>query len=103
IKSTTEPKTEPVEASNTIADETASFSLPDEDRQALEEIIGEEAVTKILNLYLTISAPDYNIRNGPRPAPINTSKIDNKESRTAFHRHIRRIFNGRLETTTLED
>lgn len=102
--------TEGVEAAPTTSTETAAVAAPaesgseatisPEDHAELLNLLGAECLTTLLTLHNTLSSTDA--PGAAQHSPILTPKIDSKDSRTSLHRSIRRIFSGKLETTTLE-
>ncbi|WPH03358.1 tRNA pseudouridine synthase D [Acrodontium crateriforme] len=85
-------------------DETAPVEIPElsaEDTSILENIFGASVTAAIIKLYVAVLT---NPKKKPRDhATINSEVISEKSQRTQAHVQVRRIFNSKLETTTLQD
>ncbi|KAL4809329.1 pseudouridine synthase [Aspergillus unguis] len=117
LQSTTAPKTDndsekpappenkPVEETpketETPAEESpapAEFQLTDEDKTLLNELFGEQYVSKILSLHKKALA-------NPKTKPsdlgkINTIVVNDRDQRIKIHQAIRRVFSSQLESST---
>ncbi|KAK0312982.1 multisubstrate pseudouridine synthase 7 [Friedmanniomyces endolithicus] len=100
------PAEEPPEPAPTVTgqDENPTLDMPElsvEDRSTLVDIFGNEVTQKILNLQGAV------LRNPERkPREHNTvisDVISEKTKRTEAHMAVRRIFNSKLQTETLQD
>lgn len=82
-------------------DEGVEVSISTEDTTNLETIFGVEAAAALVSLYGKIlSHPGRKSRDHPQ----HTSEpIEDKQQRTEAHIAVRRIFNARIDTITLED
>jgi len=75
--------------------------LSSEDGRTLHDVFGETTTNQIMTLYaLVLKHPYRKPRDHP---PIKSEVISDKSMRTAAHVAIRRIFNSKLQTETLQD
>lgn len=83
------------------AKEEAIASIADADKAVLQDVFGKDTSSEIINLYATIVAePERKARSFPA---LNSSPIAEKSKRTEAHLCIRRIFDSKLETLTVQD
>ncbi|CAK1361934.1 Multisubstrate pseudouridine synthase 7 [Cercospora beticola] len=81
--------------------EQAVASISDADKAVLIDVFGEDATAAIINLYGSIIAfPD---RKPREHATVNSPPIEEKSKRTEAHLCVRRIFDSKLETITVQD
>ncbi|KAI5368077.1 Putative pseudouridine synthase, TruD, pseudouridine synthase, catalytic domain superfamily [Septoria linicola] len=81
--------------------EEAIASISDADKSVLKDVFGDEATSAIINLYAAVKAfPEKKPRDH---ATINSPPIEEKSKRTEAHLCIRRIFDSKLETITVQD
>jgi len=77
-----------------------SPSISDDDKAVLAAIFDEETVKFTITLFGKILAHPH---RKAKDHPQHTSKaVDDKQNRTEAHTAVRRIFNGRIETSTLD-
>lgn len=75
--------------------------ISEDDQTTLNGIFGEEVVPRILNLYAAIMThPTRKPRDHPT---LKSGVISDKSKRTEAHVAIRRVFQSKLETATLQD
>ncbi|KAM3422512.1 hypothetical protein BST61_g13 [Cercospora zeina] len=81
--------------------EQAIASISDADKAVLIDVFGEDATSAIINLYASVVAfPD---RKPREHATVNSPPIEEKSKRTEAHLCVRRIFDSKLETITVQD
>lgn len=81
--------------------EEAIASISDADKEVLNNVFGEESTAAIINLYASVVAfPERKPRDHPT---VNSPPLAEKSKRTEAHLCVRRIFDSRLETTTVQD
>jgi tRNA pseudouridine13 synthase len=81
--------------------EAAIASISDADRAVLHDIFGNEATSAVLDLYASVVAfPDRKPRDQPS---VKSPPLAEKSKRTEAHLCIRRIFDSKLETITVQD
>ena len=86
------------ELSNEQKKDVAIASIPAEDKSTIESIFGEKVAHSVFQLYGKIVArPDRKARDYGN---LESDVIEDKEVRTNAHVAVRRIFQGRIETTT---
>ncbi|KAK4545313.1 hypothetical protein LTR36_003493 [Oleoguttula mirabilis] len=83
------------------ADEVSVPALSEEDKQILHDIFGEGTTAKITDLYAAIiKRPDRKARDH---VTVRSDIISDKSKRTEAHGAIRRIFQSKLQTETMQD
>lgn len=98
-------KEEKAEATSNVDDaaakEAAVASISDADKAALNDVFGETTTTAILNLYASVIAhPTRKPRDHPS---VQSEPITEKSKRTDAHLIVRRIFDSKLTTLTIQD
>ncbi|CAK3859006.1 Multisubstrate pseudouridine synthase 7 [Lecanosticta acicola] len=92
---------EAAEASIKAMKAAAIASISDADKSVLKDVFGEQGTSELLNLYAAVVAhPDRKPRDHHT---VRSQPIAEKSKRTEAHVCIRRIFNSRLETLTVQD
>ncbi|KAF2216178.1 hypothetical protein CERZMDRAFT_109138 [Cercospora zeae-maydis SCOH1-5] len=85
----------------TAKKEQAIASISDADRVVLVDVFGEDTKSAIINLYASVVAfPDRKPREHPT---VDSPPIEEKSKRTEAHLCVRRIFDSKLETITVQD
>ncbi|EAS31995.3 TruD family tRNA pseudouridine synthase [Coccidioides immitis RS] len=79
----------------------ANPEIPDEDRKILEQHLGPDVAQKVLKLYARALAKP-NLRAGDL-GRVKSDSVPDKEARTIVHQALRRIFGGRIESSTESD
>ncbi|KAK5627784.1 hypothetical protein RRF57_003499 [Xylaria bambusicola] len=89
------------EKAGTPADETPKDDIPESDKATLVDLIGQTTADKLIRLYETILQNPKATSKGP--GDVNIPSIGDKSQRSRVHGEIRRIFCGKIETTTGPD
>ncbi|KAK6353163.1 hypothetical protein TWF696_005151 [Orbilia brochopaga] len=88
--------------------EAKPFEPEDADRALLVSWLGSEITCSLVKLYNDILAiereikPNYKIVT-PETKLVSQNPIDDKDARSLLHRAIRRIFSGKIQSTTTDD
>ncbi|KAF3913162.1 hypothetical protein AA313_de0204054 [Arthrobotrys entomopaga] len=92
----------------TVIEETKPFELEDADRALLVSWLGSDVTCGLVKLYndiLTIEReikPNYKIVT-PETRFLSPKPIDDKDARSLLHRAIRRVFLGKIQSTTNDE
>ncbi|KAF2861408.1 tRNA pseudouridine synthase D [Piedraia hortae CBS 480.64] len=82
-------------------DAPENVEISDKDKSSVQEIFGAETTEKILKLYAAIlKAPNKKPRDH---VSIKSPVISEKDKRTQAHIAVRKVFNSKLQTETLQD
>ncbi|WEW54618.1 multisubstrate pseudouridine synthase 7 [Emydomyces testavorans] len=81
--------------------ETAEPTIPAEDQKLLEQHLGPDVTQKVLKLYGRALAKP-NTRAGDL-GRVRSDPVPEKTTRTTIHQALRRIFSGRIESSTESD
>ena len=87
-----------MEAPEEKPQETKAPEVAQEDVAALETLTSATFAQGLVKLFQAGSSSDDS-----RPAPVTSEAIEDKAKRAQLHGEVRRIFNGRVETTTGHD
>ncbi|KAI1960152.1 multisubstrate pseudouridine synthase 7 [Ophidiomyces ophidiicola] len=93
----------PQNTQDTISVDTvdSDVKIPGEDQKILEEHLGQEVTQKIVKLYSrTLNKPNLKAGDLGR---VKSDPVPEKDTRTIIHQALRRIFSGRIESSTEND
>lgn len=105
IRSETEAKSEQKSEEKTedvaAAGEAAVASISEADKTALNQVFGESTTAAILKLYASVITHPH---RKPRDHPsVQSEEIVEKSKRTEAHVVVRRVFDSKLTTLTVQD
>ncbi|KAI1153070.1 pseudouridine synthase [Nemania diffusa] len=89
------------EKSRTQVEEPPKHSISEPDKKALVDLLGQKTAEELIEFYAKI-------QQNPKAAPktrgdVSIPTIGDKSRRSQVHGEIRRIFSGKIETTTCSD
>ncbi|KAI1125009.1 pseudouridine synthase [Nemania abortiva] len=95
-------KERPAEAkTNTRDEELSKESISESDKNALVDLVGQQTADELIAFYTKIQ---QNSKAAPKTqGDVNIPTIGDKSQRSRVHGEIRRIFGGKIETTTGSD
>jgi tRNA pseudouridine13 synthase len=96
-----EPEAAPSAADVTAAKKAAVESVTEEDRNTLNSIFGESTTQSIVKLYGDVVALPH--RKPRDHDAVQSEIISDKSKRTQAHVAVRKIFQSKLETLTMQD
>jgi tRNA pseudouridine13 synthase len=96
-----EPQAAPSQADVAAAKKAAVASVTEEDCNTLNEIFGEPTTQKIVKLYGDVVALPH--RKPRDHDAVQSEIISDKSKRTQAHIAVRKIFQSKLETLTMQD
>ncbi|KAI0506768.1 pseudouridine synthase [Xylaria bambusicola] len=89
------------EKTGTPTDEIPKDGIPESDKATLVDLIGQATADELIGFYEKILQSSKTTSKGP--GDVNIPSIRDKSQRSRVHGEIRRIFGGKIETTTGPD